>query len=122
MKISLGRIVDVSLARITRLVGDIERAFERIPEDVRRTYSASLNFSAPASVPGFTSLTVNIQGVEMGDTVVVGCSITAPAGFMPPIGFVSADGVVTVRWLQVTGAAANPDGAGATYTIDVFRH
>lgn len=107
---------------IQTLVRDLERSFGMIPENSRRAYSVTLDFSAPASVPGFTSQNVSIEGVELGDTVIVAASSDVPAGFMPPVGFVSADGVVTVRWLQVTGAAADPDGAGATYTIDLWRH
>lgn len=122
MKIYLGRVPEIGVASLQRLIASIERAFERIPENTRLTYSVTLNFSAPGAVPGFTSQNVTITGVEMGDTVTVAASITAPAGFMPPVAFVSAADTVTVRWLQVTGAAADPDGAGATYTIDVFRH
>lgn len=122
MKISLGRIAEVTVARISQLAGDVERAFLMVPENVRRTYNVSLNFSAPATVPGFTSQATTVKGVELGDTVVVAASIAPPAGFLAPVAHVSAADTVTVRWLQVTGAAADPDGAGATYTLDIFRH
>jgi len=107
---------------LTRFAEEIEKVFEDVPENVYRSYLVVLNFSAPGAVPGFTDQVVDIQGVEMGDTVVVGCSIVPPAGFLPPVGFVSAADEVTVRWVQVSGVAANPDGAGASYTIDLFRH
>lgn len=122
MKFNFGGFSDVDAQRLQRFARDIERAFEAVPEATRRVYSAALNFAAPASVPGFTSQTVTIQGAEMGDTVLVAASIAPPAGFMPPVAFVSAANTITVRWLQVTGAAADPDGLGATYTIDLFRH
>lgn len=110
------------ISPMNQLIRKIEQAFEKIPEPVYMTVSEDLNFSAPSVVPGFTDQVINVSEVELGDTVAIGCSITAPTGFMPPIGFVSADGEITIRWLQVTGAAADPDGSGATYTIDIWRH
>lgn len=103
---------------LTRITG----AFSRVANWQRIEASVSLNFAAPGAVPGVTDQTVTLTGAEFGDTVLVGCSITAPAGFLPPIGFVSAADTVTVRWVQLTGAAADPDGAGATYQLDVWRH
>ena len=104
------------------LVRNIEMAFGKLPEPNYKKYSEDLNFSAPGVVPGFTDETVGIEGAELGDTVLVAVSIDIPAGFMPPVGFVSAAGTITIRWLQVTGSAADPDGSGATYTIDLWRH
>lgn len=122
MKIILGKCLDVTTARIGRLISDIERAFSGIPEYTLRTYSATLNFAAPGAVPGITSQTVTIDGVELGDTVMVAAPITAPAGFLPPVGEVTAANTVKVHWLQFSGAAADPDGSGGSYTIDVWRH
>lgn len=107
---------------LVQFARELEQTFEGVPEDTRRTYTVALNFSAPGAVPGFTDQVLDVSEVEMGDTVIVGCSIVPPAGFMPPVGFVSAAGEVTVRWLQVSGAPANPDGAGASYTLDIWRH
>ena len=122
MKISLGRITELSIARLSQLIGDIERAFMLVPENTRRTYSIPLNFAAPGAVPGLTSQSVTVKGVELGDTVLVGASIAIPAGFSGPVAHVSAPDTITVQWLQLSGAAANPDGSGATYTLDVWRH
>lgn len=122
MKVTLGRILEVTTERIQRLVADIERAFEKIPENVRRSYDVTLNFAAPGAVPGITTQSVTIEGVELGDTIIVAASIATPAGFMPPRAEVSAANTVIVSWAQLTGVAADPDGAGATYTIDCWRH
>ena len=104
------------------IIGQVKSAFARVANWNRIDASVSLNFAAPGAVPGVTDQTVTMTGAEFGDTVLVGCSITTPAGFLPPIGFVSAADTVTIRWVQLTGAAANPDGGGATYQIDLFRH
>lgn len=105
-----------------RILNRIAQAFGRVQNVRRFETSTTLNFAAPGAVPGVTDQNVTLTGVEFGDTVLVGCSITAPAGFLPPIGWVSAANTVTVRWVQLTGVAADPDGAGATYQIDVWRH
>ena len=104
-----------------QILGQVAQAFARVQNWQRIQVKSALNFAAPGAVPGFTDQTVTLLGAELGDPVSVGCSITAPAGFMPPVGFVSAANTVTVRWLQVSGAAANPDGGGADYTINVWR-
>ena len=104
------------------IIGQIKGAFARVANWAKIEASVSLNFAAPGAVPGVTDQNVTVEGVELGDVVLVGCSITTPAGFLPPIGFVASANTVTVRWVQITGAAANPDGAGATYQIDVWRH
>ena len=103
---------------LTRIAG----AFSRVANYARIETSVALNFAAPGAVPGVTDQNITMVGAEFGDTVLVGCSITTPAGFLPPIGFVSAADTITVRWVQLTGAAANPDGGGATYQIDCWRH
>ena len=105
-----------------QILGRISDAFARVANWQRIEASVSLNFAAPGAVPGVTDSNVTMAGVEFGDTVLVGCSITTPAGFLPPIGFVSAADQVTVRWTQITGVAADPDAGGATYTVDVWRH
>lgn len=122
MKASLGRVLEVTPERIQRLAADLERAFDKIPENVRRTYDVTLNFAAPGAVPGVTSQTVTIDGVEVGDTVLVGAPNAAPAGFLPPVAEVTAANTVKVHWFQFSGAAADPDGVGGVYKIDVWRH
>jgi len=122
MKVIAGRAPDRYDASMwQRILANIENGFTQILNPVRHTTDKALNFSAPGAVPGVTDQNVTMVGVLLGDKVEVGCSITAPAGFMPPVGFVSASDTVTVRWLQVTGVAADPDGAGATYYIDVWK-
>ena len=121
MKINLGRILDINQARIQRLVSDIERAFGQMPENTRLSYTVTLNFSAPGAVPGITSQNVTVDGVELGDVVAVAAPIAVPAGFLPPVAEVSAADTITVRWAQITGVAADPDGAGADYSLEIWR-
>jgi hypothetical protein len=123
MKLNLGPINRVDLQALQRLASDLERAFEPFPqlESLHRSYEATLNFSAPGAVPGITSQTVSIEGARVGDIVVVGAPVAAPAGFLPPVGEVTADDTVKVHWLQFSGAAADPDGGGGTYNIDLYR-
>lgn len=122
MKISIGQIREVTVARLQAMASVIERAFDRIPENARRTYSVELDFSAPGAVPGITTETVTVDGVEVGDTVIVGAPVAAPAGFLPPVAEVTAADTIKVHWLQFSGAAADPDGSGGNYRLDVWRH
>lgn len=122
MNLGLGKVTEVTVARIQRMVGELEKAFALIPEPADLTYDVTLNFAAPVGVPGVTQQTVTIDGVELGDTVRVGAPAAAPAGFLPPVGEVTAANTVRVTWFQFSGVAADPDGAGGTYKIDVKRH
>lgn len=123
MKITLGTFPEeYDRVRLIRMARDVEIAFERVEAGIRRTYAVTLNFAAPGAVPGFTDQVVSVSDVEMSDTVIVGAPVAPPAGFLPPVGFVSAANQITVRWAQLAGAAADPDGGGGTYNIDVFRH
>lgn len=121
MKVSLGRVTELTTTALQRFARDIERAFDRVDES-RQTYEVALNFAAPGAVPGLTTQTVTIDGVKLGDAVQVAASIAVPAGFLPPRAAVTAADTVTVYWAQLTGAPADPDGSGATYIIDVLRH
>lgn len=127
MNISLGTIasavgLDDLVSRLRRMMRDIELAFAKVPENVRQTYDVTLNFSAPGAVPGVTEQTVTIQGVEVGDAVLVGAPVAAPAGFIGPFAYVSTADTVKVVWPQLSGVAADPDGAGGMYRIVVWRH
>lgn len=123
MKISLGKALEAyAPSWMNRLIDDVESAFARVPPDVRVSRAVTLNFAAPGAVPGYTDQVVGFDGAEFGDTVLVGAPVVPPAGFLPPVGFVSAANQVTVRWLQISGAAANPDGGGGSYSIDLWRH
>jgi hypothetical protein len=83
--------------------------------------TATLNFGVPAAVPGDVSLTIAVTGAAFGDTVTIGAPLTVPANYTLT-GFVSAAATVTIRWTQHAGAAADPDGAGGTYRVDVWKH
>ena len=123
MKLELPRAPEeYSRTTFQQILAKISDAFARVANWNRIEASVDLNFAAPGAVPGFSDQNVTLAGVEFGDTVLVGCSITTPAGFLPPTGFVSAADTVTVRWTQISGVAANPDGTGATYQIDCWRH
>ena len=83
--------------------------------------TATLNFSAPGAVPGSVDLTIAATGAALGDAVTVAAPITVGANYLLTA-FVSAASVVTVRWTQIAGVAADPDGAGGVYRVDVWQH
>ncbi len=93
---------------------------QKIRAHLSQTFN--LNFAAPGAVPGKTDQVVTLTGVRLGDTVVVAAPVTVGANYVPPLGFVSAADQVTIRWWQLTGAAADPDGAGGLYRVDAWRH
>jgi len=62
-----------------------------------------------------------VPGVAVGDRVEVGASVVPPANFLLPQAWVSAAGTVSVAWFQFAGGAADPDGAGATYSVKVTK-
>lgn len=81
----------------------------------------TLDFAAPGAVPGSPAdQTITVTGAAIGDRVTVSAPVTIPAGFILQA-FVSAADTVTVRWTQVHGAAADPDGAGGVYRVDVWK-
>ncbi len=84
------------------------------------TGSAALNFAAPGAVPGVVSNTVTVSGAVAGDKAIVTAPATYGAGFILDA-FGSATDTVTVRWAQLSGAAADPDGAGGTYSVKVIK-
>lgn len=83
--------------------------------------TATLNFAAPTAVPGSADQTITVTGASLGNTVTVGAPVTVGANYLLTA-FVSAANTVTVRWTQISGAAADPDGAGGTYRVDVWQH
>lgn len=48
--------------------------------------------------------------------------VAAPAALLRFAHTVIIYGCATVWWTQLTGAAADPDGAGALYQVDVWKH
>ncbi len=83
--------------------------------------TATLDFGAPLAVPGSVDLTITVPGASLGDTVTVGAPVTAGSDYILTA-FVSAADMVTVRWTQIAGVAADPDGAGGAYRADVWKH
>lgn len=83
---------------------------------------AGLGFAAPAVVPGFTAGTnVTVTGAALGDTVVVSANVAAVTTQWL-VGSVTAADTVTLKWGQLSGAAATPGIGGETYRIDVWGH
>lgn len=82
--------------------------------------TGTLNFGAPGAVPGAVDLTLTVTGAAFGDQPLVGAPVTVGANYTLTA-FVSAANTVTVRWYQHSGAAADPDGAGGTYTVRFLR-
>jgi hypothetical protein len=56
----------------------------------------------------------------MGDPASVGSSVAVGAEFILTA-FVSAPDLLTIRWTQLSGRPADPDGAGGTYRIAVWK-
>jgi hypothetical protein len=62
---------------------------------VQGVRSASLDFPSVAAGAA-AALTINAPGARAGDPVIVGAPAALPAGVIP-VGFVSANDVVTIR-------------------------
>lgn len=92
---------------------------QRIRAHLSQTYT--LNFAAPGAVPGKTDQVVALTGARLGDIVEVAAPLAVGANYSFG-GFVSATDQVTLRWWQFTGAAADPDGAGGSYRVALWRH
>ncbi len=84
--------------------------------------TSAQNLSAPTAVPGCVETTaISVTGAALGDTVVASMNAALPANYTID-GYVSAANSVVVRLCQLSGAAADPDGSGATYRVDVWQH
>lgn len=81
---------------------------------------ATLDFSQPGAVPSSVDLTLTVNGAQLGDPVTVAAPVAVGTNYLLT-GFVSAPNTVTIRWTQIAGAAADPDGAGGTYRVLVWR-
>lgn len=92
---------------------------QTIRAHLSQTYT--LNFAAPGAVPGKTDQVVTLTGARFGDTVSVAAPVAIGANYSFG-GFVSAADQVTLRWWQLTGAAADPDAGGGAYRVDLWRH
>lgn len=70
------------------------------------------------SVPGYIEETISVAGATVGNTVTVGgpeTNLLTMVAYVP-----SGGGAVTIRWFQLSGAAATP--ASGTYRVDVWQH
>jgi hypothetical protein len=82
----------------------------------------AINFGSIAFGPSYCAdSAAQPMTANLGDTVAVSVNIAQPAN-VQLTGFVSAANQVKVRWCNFTGAAIDPDGAGATYRVDVWHH
>lgn len=80
----------------------------------------ALNATTPAAVPGCSSQPVRLAGVAPGDFVRVSPLQNVHPNFILE-GSVTAPGEVTVKWCELYGVPADPDGpAGGRYQIDVW--
>lgn len=80
--------------------------------------SAYLNFAAPGAVPGQVVQNVTVTGAKVGDMAKVAFPGAMPANYILAANVTAAD-TVTVQWTQIAGAAADPDGGGGYYQIEV---
>jgi len=95
------------------------RIGEERPAFLQGTFA--LNFAAPGAVPGCVdSAAQSFTGVALGDVASTGVNIAQPSTHTLH-GYVNAANTVVVRWCQHSGAAADPDGAGATYTVHIWK-
>ncbi|MBI5744410.1 MAG: hypothetical protein HY952_07660, partial [Elusimicrobia bacterium] len=84
--------------------------------------SFPLDFGTVGAVPEcMDSAGQTITGAALGDTVVVSADIPLPLQYSLS-GYVSVADTVKVRWCQFANAATDPDGAGANYRVDVWKH
>lgn len=91
------------------------------PISAYNSKTASLNASAPASVPGCSGdLGVSIDSA-VGDVATVAAPVALPAGFSLSV-YVGAANSAFIRWCQLSGEPADPDGAGGDYRVTVVRH
>lgn len=82
----------------------------------------ALNLPAPASVPGcVTSGPQGFKGALTGDVAATGLSVPLPAGQQVTARAIAPD-TVQIAVCQFSGAAVDPDGAGATYRVDLWQH
>lgn len=82
--------------------------------------TATKNFAAPGAVPGVVDTTLTISGADVGDKCLVTAPVTYGAAFLLD-GFANAADTCTIRWAQLSGAAADPDGSGGTYSVKVIK-
>ena len=86
------------------------------------TGTAALNLAAPGAVPGCVdSSEVTINGIALGDNIVPSMNAVMQAN-QQMTAFASAVDKVIFRICQFAGGATDPDGAGATYRADVWKH
>lgn len=82
--------------------------------------TATKNFSAPGAVPGVSDTTLSVSGADVGDKCLVTAPVTYGAAFLLD-GFSHTKDFCTIRWVQLSGAAADPDGSGGTYSVKVIK-
>lgn len=101
---------------------DLKNAFGGDGAVIERVLSASetRDFGAPGAVPGSVDLTIPMPGAAFNDGVIVAAPVTIGANYLLT-GFVSSPDLVTVRWTQIAGVPADPDGAGGTYRVYVVK-
>lgn len=78
-----------------------------------------LNFGS-IGAESATTLTVQVPGASIGDLVVVTPPTDSVAGIGHFQGYVSAGGVVTIKFNNPYSASASDPGSG-TFTIGVFK-
>lgn len=85
--------------------------------------TATLNFAAAGAVPGCSAdKTITVTGASPGDVVTVGPVYTIAAGVQLGQPWVSANDTVSLRFCQFSGAPIDPDGAGGTYRVSVWKY
>jgi hypothetical protein len=79
-----------------------------------------LNLAAPGSPGCVDSPPQQVPGASVGDTLSAGLSVALPA--RQQLSAIATGGGVVFRVCQFSGPATDPDGGGATYRVDVWKH
>lgn len=100
--------------------GDVASNVNRsLLQVLKRTYA--LNLAAPGAVPGCaTSGAQNLLGAVMGDVCKASLDVARVESQIAECEVSAADNI-TVRMCQSSGAATDPDGAGANYKVILER-
>lgn len=101
----------------------INGAWQALGQNVVSTVVAGGTFGVPGSVPGMVE-TAEIVGPSggcgFGDRLVVGAPAAVGANYILSA-YVSSTNHFKIRWTQISGAAADPNAAGGTYVVTVWR-
>lgn len=95
-----------------------DNTWRMIPTTIQKDFL--YNFSAPISVPGEVYNDFIVSGIFPGDKSVVSFDQGESTGFLLSSSIIEKN-KVRVKWTQLFGTAADPDGDGGHYNIEVIK-